>query len=287
MAATDTAEQIDEWLGSDGSDMPALGRVAAEIAIRCDDPQTAAERLAEIVEREPVLGARVLRLVNSAYFGLSEDVTSVQHAVRLLGHRTVRTVALTAAVLGAFNDTAGGVFDLDRFWRHSLSVAAGCRALAAHCRAFDAETAFTLGLLHDIGKLVLVRYRPDDIGRVVRDARERDVPFIDSERDMLPFAHPTLGAWLIGRWHLPAALVDGVGRHHDDDLDAENPLAAALAFADYLAIIKSLTASGSHGRAAIRRDAWVTLGLEPSHVPELIDGMNHELDLAQQLIGDG
>ena len=278
------AADIAEWLGSDGSDLSALPRVAAELAVLSDDVGTACERLAEIVVREPVLAARMLRLVNSAYFGLSQKVTDIRHAVFLLGLRTVRTVALTAAVMNAFDRSGSRLFDLDRFWRHSIAAAAVCATLAKRCGTFDRETAFSLGLLHDIGKLLLVRYRPADVDRVVTLAREEEVSFREAEERLLPFAHPELGAWLGRRWGLPEVLVEGIARHHQPPSSGFSAVEAALRFADYLCAVKGVTASGSHGGAKIEAEAWRALGLASADLPPLIEVINAEIRTAETLL---
>lgn len=279
-----SADEIAAWLDADASDLPALPVVAAELMTLAHDPDTAYERLAEIVVREPVLAARILRLVNSAYFGLSRKVTDIRHAVFLLGFRTVRTVALTAAVLVAFKDTKAGHFDLRRYWQHSISTAAVCRTLAARCGAADAETAFSLGLLHDIGKLLLARYRSEDMKNVITNAEEKGLSFIESEQEIVPIAHPQLGAWFARRWNLPAVLVDGIAWHHVTPEGEFRPLHAAVQFANYLCAIKGLATSGSCGTAALRREVWTTLGLATSDLPSLIEVINEEIKTGESLL---
>jgi len=272
------------WLGSDGSDLPALPLVAAELSAILDDPKTTGQQVAEIVVRGPVMAARMLRLVNSAYFGLADEVTNIRQAVYLLGLRRVRTVALTAAVISAFQDVRAGRFDLSRFWRHSLGMAAVCAALARHCGTFDIEAAFSLGLLHDLGKVVLVRYRPDDAERVIENAERNRISFHQSEQDILPVTHPQLGAWLAGRWGLPPVLVDGMAHHHDP-LDEElAPLDAALRFANYLCAVKGVTTSGSCGEPEVSPQVWAALRLKSIELPLLIEVINAEIATTEDLL---
>jgi len=284
MAVSQNATDIARWLETDATDLPALPRVAAELATLTDDPDTACEQLAEIVVREPVLAGRMLRLVNSAYFGLSQEVTDIRHAVFLLGARRVRTVALTAAVISAFRGSKAAGFDLDRFWRHSISVAAVCATLARRCGTFEAETAFSLGLLHDLGKLLLVRYRPEDAERVIENAGRSHLSFYECERRAVPVTHPETGAWLAERWGLPAVLIGGLATHHDPPDGDLQPIDAALRFADYLCVIKGITTSGSCGEADLPPEAWHALGLNSSDLPALIDVINTEIKTADALL---
>lgn len=276
-----------DFLQTDASDLPRIPVLATGLLGETLDPDTACERLAEIVAREPVLAARVLRLVNSAYFGLSQKVTDIRHAVFLLGYRTVRTVALTAAVFDSFKDTAAGPFDLARFWLHGVSVAAVCHTLARRCRTFDPETAFSVGLLHDIGKLLLVHYRLDEAQRVIAHAEEHRSSFYHSEQQLLPVTHPELGGWLAHRWGLPPVLVNGIAQHHAEVAGPLDPLAAAVRFANYLCAVKGLTTSGSFGQAELQREAWAALALSAADVPRLIDVINDELKTAESLLTAG
>jgi len=286
MFPSQSAVDIEQWLGTDASDLPALPRVAAELASLAEDSDAACEQLAELVVREPVLAARMLRLVNSAYFGLSQKITDIRHAVYLLGLRTVRTVALTAAVFSAFKGTRTGSFDLDRFWRHSISAAAVCATLAKRCGSFGSETAFSLGLLHDIGKMVLVRYRLPDAERVVEKAQHEAISFYACEQQITPVTHAELGGWLGQRWGLPSVLVEGMATHHNVP-GAEvqlPPMDAALRFANYLCAVKGISTSGSCSEPDLDPQTWYALGLTSSDVPGLIDVINAEIKTAEDLV---
>jgi putative nucleotidyltransferase with HDIG domain len=278
------AVDIQTWLQADPADLPVLAPMAGEVLSLVDEPGAGCTRLAEIIAREPVLAARVLRLVNSAYFGLPRKVSDIRQAVFLLGFRTVRTVVLTASALSVFEDVESTCFDLARFWQHSISAAAVCRALARRCQTFDAETAFTLGLLHDLGKLVLVRYRPDEAEQVVRTAQEQSATFFDSEQQVVPISHPALGAWLARRWQLPPVLVDGLSAHHAPPGDNLPPLHAAIRFANYLCTVKGLIASGSCAADALDRQTWDALRLSAADLPPLLDTIDSELRTASELL---
>jgi len=276
--------EIEAWLGSDAADLPALPLVAVELMTLVNDPETACERLAEIVVREPVLAARILRLVNSAYFGLSQKVTDIRHAVFLLGYRSVRTVAMTAAVFSAFKGAETGRFDLQRFWRHNISAAAVMRTLAKRCGTFDAETAFALGLLHDLGKLMIARYRRDDCSQIIDLAEEKGLTFHEAEQEVVAFPHAAVGAWLARRWALPDVLVEGIAAHHDTHEGAAEPLHGAIQFANYLCAVKGITTSGFAGRPTISREVWLALGLDPADLPPLIDVINEEIQTAESIL---
>ena len=284
MAVPHAPLDIQSWLQADGSDLPSLPPVAGELVALADDPGEACERLAEVIMREPVLAGRILRLVNSAYFGLPHKVTDIRHAVFLTGFRTVRTVILTAATLSAFRDLELAAFDLTRFWRHSISAAAVCRTVAKRTEEVDPETAFSLGLLHDIGKLLLVRYRPEEAEQVIHAAERGRLSFFQAEQAALPATHPDLGAWLARRWGLPPVLVAGLAQHHAVPRDDLPPLQAALRFADYLCTIKGLTASGSCADAALDRQTWTALQLTTADLPPLINVIDAEIKTAEDLL---
>ncbi|MBI4229792.1 MAG: HDOD domain-containing protein [Planctomycetes bacterium] len=265
-------------------DLPTLPQVMTRILSIVEDPRSSAKDLEAIMARDPALTARILRLVNSAYYGVTQRVSSLSQAVVILGFDTVRAVALTVSVFDAFGSKGGvGEFDRVGFWRHSIGSAVIYQALSAKVGGIDPESAFICGLLHDIGKLVLDRYAPNELRAVLQRAEERRCSFLDAEVDIVDTDHAHLGGWLLEKWRLSEDVVRWVSRHHS--MQSEDGVRVAIShFADYLCKVKGISASGTHDEAHLDRAIWNRLGLQKQDLPTVIEGVNKELASADEFL---
>ena len=169
------------------------------------------------------------------------------------------------------------------FWRHSICSAAIYRARASKVGGVDVEEAFVSGMLHDVGKLLLDRYAPDLLQRIVQGAWTRKCSFLEAERSEADADHAALGALLLERWRLAPAVCEWVRDHHAEDAPAgggaSDSLRAAIShFSDYLCKVKGVVASGSHDVAHLNRSTWERLGLEKRDIPDVIEKVNREIE---------
>jgi putative nucleotidyltransferase with HDIG domain len=173
---------------------------------------------AQIVARDPAIAAKVLRLVNSPFYGLRAPVTAIPMACSMVGLKTIRNIVLQATVLDRFADgpeLAG--FDAAALWDHSFKAATAARLLAGSLSmdvGMSRDDAYTGGLMHDIGKMVLLQNAPDEFARALRESRRRNVPLARAERDLLGFDHAHVAGVLAHRWKLPACLQVAITNHH-------------------------------------------------------------------------
>jgi HD-like signal output (HDOD) protein len=211
-------------------DLPGVPRVYALLTRRLDSGDTSIEEIAELLEDDGALAARVLKLANSAYFGRDQAVTSLGVAAARLGTRLLKGLVLTAEVDDRFDGSVAG-FDRDRYQRHVTLVARIASSLEP--RAAWKDDAFTGGLLHDVGKLVLASRMPEVERENLAAAAQQDRPLHEIERERLGVHHGAIGAYLLGLWGLPSVLVDAAARHHDVAFDRpltlDAPSAVALA----------------------------------------------------------
>ncbi len=193
--------------------LPTIPPVLAGIVALIDSDTAGARRLVELIERDQSLTAKLLRLANSAFFGQSRRVSTVPRAILLLGFSTVRNLALGVKVWEAL---AGDVTRkrLEELWAHAVTVAVCAKALAGRLRACDPDEAFTAGLLHDVGRLVIaVRFR-DMYWDTVGGAAESE-PIEQLERATFGVDHAEVGGWLLEAWALPPIIVEAVRQHHE------------------------------------------------------------------------
>ena len=214
-------------------DIPTLPTTVAQVLRIVDDPYCSAADLAALVGADPSLAARVLRLANSAYYGFPRAISAVQQAITLLGFATLRNVALSAGVFDLFRCGKGQSLDLWQLWRHSVGAATAAKLVARRVRFTPLEKAFTAGLLHDIGKLLIARYLHGALDRITELRDAEGIAIGDAEQRVLGVAHPAFGAWLAARWAFPPSLVDAIAFHHHPLHAEENlPLAAITCVAD-------------------------------------------------------
>jgi putative nucleotidyltransferase with HDIG domain len=220
-------------------DLPPLPAVAARVMGMADDDRASAMDLAQVLATDQALTAKLIRISNSAYYGFARRVSTVREAVVMLGFKQVRQVAVGASVMNTFRNGAKAdeVFNIDLFWGHSVAVAVAGEALAKKTRAARPEDAFTAGILHDIGRLVLRQTMPREFAEAVRMARDTGMPLHQAESELSGYAHDDVGRALGERWKFPPHLVEAVRCHHDERLTPENDgLAGVIAQANRLAL---------------------------------------------------
>lgn len=208
-------------------DLPTLPSVASEVNGLVHEPDSSVRNLSAAIEKDQAMTAKILKLVNAAFFGLPSRVGNIPHALVLLGFNTVRNAVLSVSVIRAFSPKRSVEgFDIREFWRHSISVAVTSRFLAEKTRLYPVDDSFTAGLLHDIGKFVLSQHFPDSFCRVLVAAARDGITFSEAEKREIPLDHAGIGAYLGSRWKLPSSLVEAIHHHHEstDHIAGQNLL---------------------------------------------------------------
>lgn len=213
--------------------VPPIAGAVMDLLRSLDDENLNATSLAKKIGRDPVLSARVLKIVNSPFYGVAGQVASLQEAVMVLGFSNVRRLALAVSLNGSFPVRGQGEVDPRRIWRHSFCVALCAQALAPLCR-IEAESSFTAGLLHDIGRIALLSVDPQRFAAVLAD-RAQYPDLSAAEAALLGFTHAEFGARLLERWRLPNILIRAVEFHHLPDTAPTSPLTDLIYLADQLA----------------------------------------------------
>lgn len=263
-------------------ELPTLPAVAVQVNQMLQDIETPAQKLAKVIELDQAIAPKLLRLVNSAFFGFSSKVSTISHAVMLLGFNTVRNALLSISVidiLGARNKLPG--FDMRQFWRHAVGVAVSASYLDKQTGGCHRESAFTTGLVHDIGKIVMAQFFADQMARVLQDEGERQINFWEAEKRYFAMGHAAMGAYLARRWNLPDALTQAVKRHHSVN-HADDGLALIVHTAD--ALVHTHLIQCPPGRQwPICMAAWELLGQQIQTVAEWMPALGSDIDSACKL----
>ena len=197
-------------------DLPTLPFIAMEVNKMLQDYDISIDKLVKTIERDQAIVPKILKLVNSAFFGFRSKIGSISHAVVLLGFNTVRNAVVSISIIDAFskNEEALEGFDVAEFWRHSLAVAVISRHLAEKSRLQLPDDSFTGGLLHDIGKIILFQYFRNLFNKVWISEMKNNLSFYDAEKKEIPITHVRIGGYLAKKWQLPESLIDAIRYHH-------------------------------------------------------------------------
>jgi HD-like signal output (HDOD) protein len=211
--------------------LPSVPLLYFEIIEALQSSTSSTQTIANIIARDPSLTAKILHLVNSAFFGTARNISDPNEAVQLLGISRIRSLALIHHVFSSFDKHTYEQLSVEEVWKHSLRTAAWARQFVlwkGGGRAME-ESAFTGGLLHDIGQLILSANLPADYREIRGLARSRKIPLYEAEREVLKATHADVGAYLLSIWGLPIPLVETVALHHDPSLAPERTFGALAA----------------------------------------------------------
>jgi len=241
ISVVDEIDQI-RYLASRVTSLPALPLLATRLMEAVDDPDTSASDLAILISSDPALATRLLKLANSAFYGFARRIGTVNLAVVVLGFETVRDLSLSVIISDCFIQGSNNVaLDMEEFWKHSISVAIASRMIYKMSGASHPGEAFIAGLVHDLGKLFLSRYYPEDYIRVLNKTDHQGYNLIDAEKEVFLVSHPVAGAWLLDEWNMPAWMVESTRNHHAPVADSEHKkLVLSVHFANHLATIMNI-----------------------------------------------
>jgi HD-like signal output (HDOD) protein len=221
------------------TNLPSAPLLYMQMLEALESPNSSSQRIADIASEDPALSAKLLQLCNSAFFGFSREVCSVEEAVQLLGVGILQSMALAVPMFSGFDKAKCPQFPLEQMWNHSAQTALLARWMTHHYLPNGAqlsEPAFAAGVLHDLGKLVIAENLPQEYGKVLKESREQSVPLFEVERKTFGATHADIGAYLLTLWGLPLPLIEGVAYHHEPQLfnDKEFSLVGAIHVANTL-----------------------------------------------------
>lgn len=196
--------------------LPSIPSVYFQVMKELQSPYASMERIGDLVSRDPAMTAKLLQMVNSAFFGVSRKISNPLEAIQLLGINTIRSLALSIHAFACFEQKASGKMSFETIWNHCVAVGAFAKRIT-QSQEMDAtmvDEAFIGGLLHDIGKLMLLANMPGEYETTIDLARKKGIPLVDAEKEVFGATHASLGAYLLGLWGLPVPIVEAVALHH-------------------------------------------------------------------------
>lgn len=277
-----TLDYIFDSLGA----LPAFPEVVQKAMKLLDDPNTTMEQLAEVIKYDQAITANILHLTNSAHFGLSRQVTSLDTALALLGQQQVRQVLVASASMPFLaKDIEGYNMTAQDLWAHAMGCAIISEIVAKYCKYPEPAVLFTAALLHDIGKTVMHLYVGPRLKEIVTKANSQEITFSEAEWQVLGGDHAVIGSDILRKWEFPPDVVRAVRNHHDPDLYIQDDLSALLAMSDILTVQLGIGVGVDGFRYRINPELPSRLELDQAAIYQCMIEGYREYQNAQDILG--
>ena len=270
--------------------LPTLPSVANKITNLINDPTCTAIRLAEVINKDQSLTTRVLRLVNSAFYSMSAEVSNVRHAIALLGFNTISQMVISICVFDVFKGNYADDFDRNGFWKHSIGCAVISKLLAEKIKYEKGDDCFTGGLLHDIGKVVLDQFLHDKMLAVLKRIREKDISFVEAEQEVMGLNHSDIGGQVMENWNIPVPVMVAVKYHHQP-IDERNGngfskdiIVDIVRLSDVICKREQIGSTGDNVTAELSEELWGRLPIDAKSIQDLIAESRDEIEKASILM---
>ncbi len=205
---------VEKIYGRQLTSIPSLPEVLHKVNSLLENPEASLKEVANLLTTDTGLASRVLKLVNSAYYGLPRMVSTIPLATTILGITEIKNQVVNIAYADAMKALGGRHEEYQILWRHALKAAAWARTISAEISDIDTEEAFTAGLIHDVGRALCLRLKPGPYGRLVTQVQMSGRPLIAVEEEVIGFDHMRMGGWMASKWMLPELLVASIRWHH-------------------------------------------------------------------------
>ena len=275
-----SAAEIQE-LVSKASDLVSLPEVSLRVNELANDPDSTADEMGKVLSQDPALVARMLKIANSAYYGLSTEVETITRAIAVLGTNKIRDLVLSTAASDAFDGIPNNLITMQDFWHHSLYCGLMAQILAKKSKKIHAESIFIAGLLHDIGQLLMFNQLPEKSHEAILLLMEgsEELETYEAERHIFGFDHMQVGAALIKSWKLSPVLEECVEFHHEPQKAKEFPAEVALInIANAVAVMADFDSMSEDDEIPmINPISWELTGLSKEDLPEAIKKAQDEI----------
>ena len=267
-------------------DLPTLPVVANNIILITQNPKSSALEVGRAISQDQALVSRILRIANSTFYGFPRKITTITHAIVILGFANIRNLVVTSSILDILpSKRRDGYFDREGFWKHSLACGVTSKLIANRLGIKNVEEVFIWGLLHDFGKLVLDTYFNEDFAQVFRLVKEKEILIREAEEELLGFDHAMVGGRVADKWNLPPALIKVIRFHHNPPQANESMrMVAIVHLADVLCRAIGIGNGGDSKIPCINEDSWKLFGLNKQILKRLFSQMAREIIKAKAFL---
>ncbi len=257
----------------------SLPKIHFELQEALNDPDKTFQDIGDIISCDPALAARLLKIVNSPFYGFPSEIETISHAISIIGMNQLTDMALATLVIYQFRGIPNSLFNMEKFWRHSMACGVAARAIAEFRDEPNVERFYLAGILHDIGRLVIFKKEP----ALARDAffrsKEKQENIYLSERALMGFDHAAVGGELLKAWKLPPRLVEAVACHHQPLTAKEFPVEAAIIHtSDYIVHVLNVGSDAEFCDPSLHPKSWEIIGLSPDDFEFMKDKVNRQYE---------
>jgi len=271
-------------LGENIRDLPTLPVVANNIIQITQNPKSSALEVGKAISQDQALTSKVLRMANSAYYGFPQKITTINHAIVILGFASIRNLVLAVSVFDMFSKRSGN-FDRGGFWKHSLACGVTAKLIAKRLGINNFEEIFISGLIHDLGKLVLDAYFGEEFTRVIDLVKVKGIPIREAEQELLGLDHAAVGGILANKWNLPPQLLKVIRFHHNPPQAGESMRVVAIVHvADVLCRAAGIGNGGDCKVPCVNEQSWKLVSLNKRLLVKLFSEVEIELAVACELL---
>ncbi|MES2309501.1 MAG: HDOD domain-containing protein [Verrucomicrobiota bacterium] len=250
-----------------------------------NSPESTMDEIAEIISNDQSMCMRVLELANSAFYGFPAKIETISNALTLIGAQQIRDLVLGTTVVEMFEGIPSELVNMRSFWRHSIACGLTAKIIASLRREPNVERFFVLGLLHDIGRMVMFQKIPEIMTDLLQQAPQKEVPLYKLELEVLQYTHEDVGAALMTQWKFPLRLSEGVRKHHQFSSFAKFPLeSAVIHLADICAHSFGFDGSGERFVPPIHPMAWTQLSLDPTSFKQIEKELDRQIQEVMKIM---
>lgn len=254
--------------------LPTLPTITTTINSAIKQPSTSADDLARIIAKDQSLSSKVLKMVNSAYYGANREITGIRHAVSVLGFNEISKVVLAISVFESLGGNSSNGFNRQGFWVHSLGCAIFSAIISAEISYPKPDDAFSAGLMHDIGKVITDRYFQAEMEEVLKLVQREALRFHEAEQKVMGIDHTQLGEWLLTTWKIPANICTAVRYHHPcakrEGQGSQDLIVDIVHMADVLCHEAKIGDSGNRAAVSLHAEHEKRIPLSPDRLAAVI-----------------
>ncbi len=266
-----------KFLLNDNIKLPSLPTIFSEINAATQNPKCSGKDIADIVRKDPSLSATLLKIVNSAYYGLSEKVESLQYAAMALGTKQVSALALGITVIDYFKGIKDQRLNMQSFWRHSVACGIVAQTFATHMKDVNSERVFIGGLIHDIGRLVFLNFYPDVCNALLKKSELLGLFLYQIEPKYFGMTHAEFGSLLVKQWNFSIGISKLIEQHHQNFKTAPPKETAVVYLSNWLVNAIGIGSSGETVLPPLNMNAWNALGVSESILESIVKQVDRQI----------
>ncbi|VAW84882.1 hypothetical protein MNBD_GAMMA18-734 [hydrothermal vent metagenome] len=249
-----------------------------------NNPATSLKDIGDIINQDVSLTAQLLRIANSVFFNFPAQITTVEQAITIVGIQQLRELALACTVLNAFPSIPDSQININHFWQHSLGVGVASRVIAGIRKESNVERYYVLGLLHDLGRIVMCLGDPAASYELLQQAHQSRQLLHHLELERWQIDHGEIGAAFLKNWNLPASIYQPIrDHHHPEKAEEYQDECAIIHVADIIVHALEMGGSGEKRIAPLSDTAWQRLGISPEQLPAIAEEINIQYNKSIEL----